>query len=264
MLSLHCIEIPSSRLDAPCLLILHGLLGEGGNWKGIAGRMSDQYHRVLVDLVNHGNSFHIEERMSYGLMAEQVYALIQEHPLMQNSVVLLGHSMGGKVGMRLALEHPDVVRALIVLDIYPQTYPKMHSSILEGMLKIAKLGVATRKEAEEIFTDYEPERQVRAFILKNLIKDADGSMKWKCNVESIVRSYPNICSWEPVTGVYEGPCTAIYGTRSEYRQEEGLKCFFSHFPNAEERPIEQAGHWVHADQPTAFLQSINLLLANLL
>ncbi len=260
MQSLYTKEVRSSFDSAPCIVILHGLLGEGANWQSIAQKLPERFHRVMVDIVNHGASFHSDTPTSYAMMAEHVRKLMQNHSLMQQSVILLGHSMGGKIAMRIALEYPSLIDALIVVDMFLQVYPPSHNRILEGMQKISAAEVASRSEAEVILKEYEPDKISRGFILKNLIKNADGHMHWKCNLSGIATSYSYIRSWEPIEAVSHHPCIQICGATSSYRQEEGEKRFYHHFPDAQLIEIEDAGHIVHFDQQQIFLSSVNQFL----
>jgi esterase len=171
--------------------------------------------------------------------------------------------MGGKVAMQLALEHPDDVRALVALDIAPRTYEPSHVALMEALQSLDLSSISSRSEADEALAYDIPSKPVRAFLLTNLVKDGE-SYRWRLNLDALRADYENILSWQG-KGSYDGPALFLGGDRSKYLQEErDGELVGEHFPSATIKIIEEAGHWLHSDQPdevrehlTAFLTALS-------
>ncbi|MFA6259863.1 MAG: alpha/beta fold hydrolase [Bacteroidia bacterium] len=236
------------------LLILHGFLGSLDNWHTLATALGEAGFVVFaIDQRNHGKSPHTREH-SLQLMADDVKDFCQQQQL--NSVILLGHSMGGKVAMRFALDHPEKVARLIVADIAPRAYkPGAHDEVFKAIFNVQLDKIATRKEAEEQMKAWLGDFGTRQFILKSLERTESG-FKWKFNIETLYREYNQaILAVENDTPV-NVPALFIRGALSLYVREEDKSGIIQLFPQAQFETIENAGHWLHADQPALFLAKI--------
>lgn len=241
------------------VIILHGLFGSAENWQTIARLLAGNYHVVAVDLRNHGESPHAPE-MSYAAMAADVIETVDEIGF--ESVHLVGHSMGGKVAMTAALIHPDRVRSLCVVDIAPKVYPPHHREILDAMQALEDADVRSRGEADEVLAAGIPEAAVRAFLLKSVRADDAGHYRWTLNRRAIAESYDEIAGWPPCEGTppgdgtYPGPTLFMRGALSDYVAEADVEAARTWFPAARLVTVEGAGHWVHAEQRSAFVQRL--------
>ncbi len=177
-------------------------------------------------------------------------------------IIVGGHSMGGKVAMQLALEHASLVRALVALDIAPRGYEPSHIELMDSLRSLDLSSVTTRGEADEALSAAIPSKPVRSFLLTNLVKDGN-SYRWRLNLEALRADYENIISWQG-SGTYDGPALFLGGDRSKYLQRErDEKVIARHFPNASIEIIEDAGHWLHSDQPDHVREHLSSFLASL-
>ena len=242
------------------LIILHGLFGSSDNWHSLARRFAEHFRVFTVDLRNHGNSPHTDV-MTYPVMAEDVREFMEQQRLSEAHV--LGHSMGGKVAMLLALRYPERVSKLVVEDIAPRAYPPVHREVLEGLQRVPLASLHDRRAAEAYLARTISEPMVRQFLLKYLVRDPrTGQFKWKFNLEAIVKNYDKIAGWPDVEGTYEGPTLFVRGERSPYIKETDWPLIQRYFPYARLVTIPGAGHWVHVDAPEPFLEVVtNFLLA---
>lgn len=243
----------------PVLISLHGLFGSQENLGMIHRSLSHEYCVHGLDLRNHGRSPQSPE-MTYSLMADDVLEYMDDQNLQK--VILLGHSMGGKVAMTLALKAPQRVSALVVIDIAPVTYRHHnHHDILDGLSSINLPKLQSRSEAEIQLSEYVPEKPVRQFLLKNLYRKKDGGFGWRVNLKSITAHYPEILAGQQSVSAFSGKTLFIKGSSSDYvlpeHQDETLKLF----PNAQVRVIAGAGHWVHAEKPELVSRTIQRFLA---
>lgn len=231
------------------VLILHGLFGFSDNWQTIAKALSDTHLVITPDLRNHGRSPHVSTH-SYPEMAEDVRLLMEQHWMFSASVV--GHSMGGKVAMQLALSHPEMVNRLVVVDMEPGVAEDNHSSIFHALLDLDLSKMPTRKDIEAYLTDRIPDAGTRQFLLKNVTREDDGRFTWKMNLPVLWRHYADVLaavSGEP----YTKPALFVRGSRSDYIKDKDIPLIKTLFPNAQIITIEGAGHWVHADKPNELL-----------
>ena len=231
------------------LVILHGMLGDSGNWHTLASTVFGKRFRVLtVDLRNHGRSPHSNE-FSYEVMVADLLELLDELDL--SSVHLLGHSMGGKTAMHFALAHPERVNDLVVVDIAPVDYPELHDRAFEALLAIDPAEFSSRDDIEVALSEYIEEIPVRLFLLKNVVH-RDGKYSWKMNLEAIHTGYSTlreaVLGWQP----FDGSTLFIRGGRSDYVLDEHEVSILTLFPNSEISTIEEVGHWVHAEAPERF------------
>jgi pimeloyl-ACP methyl ester carboxylesterase len=240
--------------DGPPLVILHGLFGSGGNWRRVARALACSHRVLSVDLRNHGASPWVDS-MSYLEMADDVLRLIEREGLSRPEVI--GHSMGGKVAMALALMYPQQVGRLTVVDIAPVTYADRLSVFAEAMRAIGTLGVASREEARQRLAERVPDAEVVPFLMQNLVA-RNAHFDWRLNLAAILAAIPALCAFpsELRTLRFTRPVQVIAGGRSDYVTQADGAAFRPMFPQARVEVIEEAGHWVHADRPEAFVAAV--------
>jgi len=238
------------------IIILHGLFGSSDNWLSIARVLGESHTVYSLDQRNHGQSEH-SDYFSYEIMAEDLREFIVEHNI-QNPVII-GHSMGGKVAMQFAVDHADMLKKLIVVDIAPKSYPVHHDTILEGLNSINMQTLASRNEADEQLSKYVPEIGTRQFLLKNIARTSEG-FAWKINLPVIETGIEQIGVGLEPNANYNGDTLFIRGRNSNYIKDEDQATLKHYFPNSELVTIENAGHWVHAEQPETFLTAIKAFI----
>lgn len=238
--------------DGPPLLILHGLFGSAMNWNWHAKKWADSFTVHALDMRNHGSSPHSDD-MDYPGMAADVIEYMDVADI--RSCFLLGHSMGGKVAMQLALEHPERVQALVVADIAPVSYEGEHDGIFEGLLAIDPLKTESRREADQVLAGHVDDELVRQFLLSNLVRDeskGSSGFRWRINLPVLERSYENLRAAPASDGKYLGPVLFLRGEHSAYIRQEHREAILSRFPKARVKTLMQAGHWLHAEKPESF------------
>lgn len=241
------------------VLILHGMLGMLDNWQNFGRILSRQHLVYLVDLRNHGNSGS-EEEMGYQAMAEDVKETMEAQWLYEGAIVI-GHSMGGKTAMQLALDHPDLVKALIVIDIAPVTYQGGHEKILAALNQVKLSSVDSRQAVFDELIDSIPNPRIVNFLMKNLSRKKDGSYQWKVNLRAITKNYNQLLGAPVYTNTpYEGPTLFVRGGQTQYISSDAEGRIGEWFPNNEIVTIQDAGHWVHADQPEQLGQIIETFI----
>jgi len=235
------------------LIILHGLFGSSDNWASIAKHIGDYYKVYTVDQRNHGQSPH-SDTFDYPSMAEDLYQFISDNNI--ENPVILGHSMGGKTAMTFALKYPELLRKLIVVDIAPRAYPPHHQDIIKGLNSININQVRNRKDADMMLSKYISEVGVKQFLLKNLYRDANGSFDWRINIPVISSKIENVGSQITAENPFSKPTLFIRGEASKYIQDNDAERIKQLFSRAQIKTIHNAGHWVHAEQPTAFVKML--------
>lgn len=233
------------------LLILHGLFGSGDNWRSVARLLADRHRVILCDLRNHGASGH-SPGMSYPEMAADLAETLDS--LQLEAAHIAGHSMGGKAAMRLALERPQRVRSLTVVDIVPKPYLPHHNSVLRALSALGSHAPNSRKEADGVLARHIDLPFVRAFLLKSVAPDTDGVYRWTLNAQAIQAGYEQISGWPELDATFAGPVLFVHGSMSDYIVEGDLERARQWFPAAELRDIAGAGHWVHADRRDQFCE----------
>lgn len=240
------------------IVIMHGMFGMLDNWQYVAKELAKEYMVFLVDLRNHGKSPHSED-FSYALMADDIRRFMEDNWLYEAKI--LGHSMGGKVAMQLALEEPDMVEQLVVVDIAPKSYSGNHERIISAMQALPLRELASRSEAESHLRKSIPEEGIVQFLLKNLSRERAGGYRWKMNLPIIAAHYQEILANSLPEEQYEGPTLFVQGVNSKYINPAELADYQQYFPAAQIAPIANAGHWVHAEQPQEFLATLRKFFA---
>lgn len=245
--------------DGPPLVVLHGMFGSATNWRSIAQRLSAAARVYTVDLRNHGRS-PWSDRMTYPEMAEDVLRLFETERL--GRPMLMGHSMGGKTAMALALLAPEAISHLVVVDIAPVSYQDRMSTYVNAMLGIDVVHAATRNEIRRALSAQVPETGIVGFLMQNLV-ERNAHFDWRVNLPAISAAMQTLCSFpaELAQRRYEGPATAIAGQHSNYIAPADAAAFQPMFPTIAVESIADAGHWVHADRPDAFLDAVRRALA---
>ena len=236
------------------LLILRGLFGSSKNWQSHASQYAEQFQVVNVDLRNHGQSFHHPE-MNYKVMSDDVAALI-EH-LQLGPCQLLGHSMGGKVAMTLALRHRQLVDRLIVADIAPVAYFHDYDDLIDPIVALSLQDLQSRAQADQLLRSNIPEDQLRAFLLQNLVKQED-RWQWRVNWPVIKANMRELTAFDSDSEDWriDIPTVFISGALSDYIGEAEKAVISTHFSQAEIITLKAAGHWLHAEQPVAFSEQV--------
>lgn len=241
----------------PVLFILHGLFGTLDNWHNIARQLSGEFRVISVDQRNHGKSFHSDD-MDLELMAADLERLATHLGI--DTFHLLGHSMGGKVSLTFAQHYPGRIQKLIIADIAPKAYRSGHDLIFEAMLRLPLAELESRQDAEDALSRDIDQTGVRLFILKNIERRPEGGFRWKLNLDAIHRNYENILVSTEPPWPYGGEVLFIRGGRSHYITEEDMLQIPDLFPNVQFVTIPDAGHWLHADQPAAFIHHLEYFL----
>lgn len=238
--------------DMP-LIVQHGLLGSLDNWNTFAAKQKTERPVIAIDMRNHGDSPHVEG-MSYTQMMDDVLAVLDHLQLPE--VDLMGHSMGGKVAMWLALHHPQRVRNLIIVDIVPVTYPLQYDKLIRAMLEMPLADFKNRREADTWLAPTVKQPFERAFLLKNLGWDSNKKLIWQCNLGQIAAHYPDIASFPQTELTYPDNALFISGGQSAYVTAEGWQAALQRFPRAEHIVIQEAGHLPHVQTPDVFIKHV--------
>ncbi len=237
----------------PPLVIVHGLFGSGRNWGGIARALSGPREVVAVDLRNHGDS-PWQPTNAYPDLAADLAETIR--PI--GPVDLLGHSMGGKAAMWLALTAPALVNRLVVADIAPVAYAHDNTRHVATMQRVDPGTVASRAAADAIMAEAEPDAALRAFFLSSL--DLRGR-RWMLNLPVLGAEMPKIVGWPAVAGRFDGPTLFLSGADSHYVRADHRPAIKALFPRARFAKLAGAGHWLHVDRPRAFIETVAVFLA---
>jgi esterase len=233
-------------------IILHGLFGLSDNWAMLARSWSEHFEVHNIDLRNHGRS-PWSDNWSYKYMAEDVLEYLNAHNI--SSAFVLGHSMGGKVAMQLAVDHPKRIEKLIVVDIGPKKYPTHHRSIVDALKSIDFTQMEKRSDIEGALEPKIQDLGTRQFLLKNVHRTSDG-FAWRFNLNVIDQQLEEVGqSLEPDES-FDSPALFIRGGKSGYILDDDLPAIHRHFPLMELKTIEGAGHWVHAEKPKEILDVV--------
>jgi esterase len=252
---LAMIRHPATQPDAPALVIAHGLYGSGRNWGVIARRLADRRGVVAVDMRNHGDSPR-HATQSYPDMAADLAEVIES---LGPRVDLLGHSMGGKAAMQLALTQPHLVRRLIVADIAPVAYSHDQTRHARAMASVDLSRITTRAEAEAALAEGVDDPALRAFFLQSLDL-RQSPPRWKLNLAVLEAEMPKIVGWPATEGRFDGPALFLTGADSHYVLPEYRDTIRALFPKARFAKIPGAGHWLHAEKPREFEETVCVFL----
>lgn len=247
--------------EGPLVAFCHGLFGQGKNWTTIAKEVATDHRVLLVDMPNHGRS-PWRDHFDYVDVADQVAELFSA----DDPVALVGHSMGGKAAMVLALRHPELVERLCVVDVSPVVYEAKSefAGYIEAMLAVDLDRLERRGEADQALADAVPNSTVRSFLLQNL-RHHDGVWSWQPNLEVLGRDLAELGGW-PEDALahrppYEGPTLWVNGQDSDYVRPEYVEAMDRWFPRNRRVTIKNAGHWVHSEQPEVFTEVLRRFLA---
>ncbi|MEC5167471.1 esterase [Flavobacterium sp. PL11] len=235
------------------LLILHGFLGMSDNWKTLATQFASTFEVHTLDLRNHGRSLQSDE-FSYDIMAQDIFEYCQFQKL--KKVLIIGHSMGGKVAMLLAARHPALLNKLIVADIGPKFYPQHHQDILAGLNTVDFSIKPSRSDVEVILKNFISDFGTRQFLMKNLYWLEPGQLAFRFNLAVFNHSMDEIGVALPDDLVFDKPTLFIRGGNSKYILDSDFENIKKHFPNSSIATIENAGHWLHAENPAEFYQKV--------
>ena len=237
------------------LLILHGFLGMGDNWRTHGKNLAEKGYCVhLIDQRNHGRSFWSED-FNYKLMVEDLKFYMDHHQI--STTILLGHSMGGKTAMNFALRYSQLVEKLIIVDISPRYYPPHHENILAALMSLDFQVIRSRKRAEEQLSNYISDLGTRQFLLKNLHWLENGKLGLKINIEVLKNSGEAIGQAVSCDKVFDKPTLFMIGSNSNYVDKSSDNHMIkSYFLNTEMIEIKGAGHWPHAEQPKLFFDHL--------
>ncbi len=239
--------------DQP-LIILHGLFGLSDNWVTFARRIAMEGFEVFVpDQRNHGQSPH-SGNFNYLALTDDLFEFIDEHEIEQP--MLLGHSMGGKVVMRFALENPELVKKLVVVDIGTKAYPPRtkHIQIIKAMRQIDLEKVRNRRQVDEQLENLIPEQRIRQFVLKNLHRTTQNQFEWRLNIDGIETNLYDMFDAIEIGQTYRKPTLFIKGGASDYILLDDFDAIRKNFPYAEIVTIAGTSHWVHVETPERFYQ----------
>lgn len=240
------------------LLILHGFLGMSDNWKTLGTQFADLGYQVhMLDLRNHGRSFHTDI-FNYEVMMEDVVSYCKFHNL--TSISIIGHSMGGKVAMFLALNYPTLVHKLVVADIGPKYYKPHHQDILGGLNAVDFSQKPDRNQVEEVLTNYIPDFGTRQFLMKSLYWKEPGQLAFRFNLASFNANIEQIGTALPENNLFEKDTLFIRGGSSNYIVDADFEEIKRHFPHATLETIPNVGHWLHAENPKMFFEIVQQFL----
>ena len=242
----------------PKIVFLHGLLGSSRNWRSVCKSLSEERHTFALDLRNHGKSFHSED-ISIRDMADDLLRWLDDMGL--QSVVLCGHSLGGKVAMRFASDHPERIDKLVVVDIAPRDYPpEHHVPTLDAMLGLDLGTLSSRKDADEVLSEAIPNWAFRQFLLSNLGQE-NSELAWKSNLRSLRNSIGDL-STNPLSESdrYDGPTLFVRGGKSGHVRSEHFPLIKKHCPESRITDIPEAGHDAHVEDRKGFVQAMRSFL----
>ena len=248
----YTIHKPENPISNTPVVLIHGLFGDLNNL-GILGRDLQQYFNTIqIDVRNHGDSFR-SSQMEYQQMASDVISLVKS--IGYNSVILIGHSMGGKIAMAATEIAPNFIEKIVIIDIAPVAYQvRRHDEIFAALEAVLQEKAKTRQEATLIMRDYIKENGVIQFLLKSFRQG-----EWKFNLLSLKDNYEQIIGWKTVPS-WDKPVLLIPGGNSPYVKAEYKEQIAAQFPKAKAWVVADAGHWVHAEKPDHVLRAIHHFL----
>ena len=237
------------------MIIIHGLYGISDNWVNHARILAENYKVYIPDMRNHGQSWH-SNFFNYEVMAEDITEFIELHEI--ENPVIMGHSMGGKIAEKFALDNPDLVNKLIVIDMSMRQYNLrvFHSKIINAMLDIDFKTVKSRKEVDDYLSKTIEDSRIRLFVMKNLYWTERKSLSWRLNLRAIIDNIDAIFEGINSSQTFANPSLFIRGEKSDYVKDSDFIEIQKHFTNSLLKTIPNAGHWVQADQPELFMDEV--------
>lgn len=243
--------------EGPPVVILHGLFGSLENWAYVAQQLAPEFRVFSVDQRNHGRSPHHDE-MSFPVLAADLATFLDHHDL--ERVHVLGHSMGGKAAMEFALQFPERVERLVVVDIAPRAYGQRHDGIFRALLGLKLEQFSTRGEVEAALEPEIPDLSVRRFLVKGLAQHAPGTLSWRFNLRVLHERYAELNKALDGGRSCNAPAFFVRGAESDYVEDKDWPQIRQLFPRAELETIASASHWLHAEQAEIFIKHIREFL----
>lgn len=246
--------------SGPAFLVLHGLFGVSDNWVTFGKRIASDFRVIIPDLRNHGQSPH-SNHFDFPAMEEDILELIEEEVPIEK-VLLMGHSLGGRLAVNIALHHPELIRKLVVVDISLRKYPprREHLELIGAMRSVDLSAVRSRQEVEEHLKERVPNQRLRQFLQKSIYWQDRNRLGWRLNLPVISENLPALFESSDLSGTFRGPVLFIRGGRSDYISDNDQPGIKEKFPDAELVTIPSAGHWVHADAPGEFFTVVSSFL----
>ena len=239
-------------------LILHGLFGMGDNWITLGKKWTGDHREVhLLDLRNHGKSFH-SETMNYSLLSEDLLNYIEYYML--SNPILLGHSMGGKSAMHFSLHHPDIVKSLIVIDIAPRSYPVHHQKIISSIKHVPINTMKSRRDLNNFLQENIDGPEIRGLLYKNSYHDEKNGFSFRFYLPGIENNYEELISTQNIGKIYNGRTLFLRGDESNYITNRDFSEIQNIFPRSEIITITKSGHWIHADNPKMVYEEVDRFL----
>ncbi|MCL1126344.1 alpha/beta fold hydrolase [Shewanella surugensis] len=238
-----------SSAQGPVVVLIHGLFGDLDNLKALGKVLESQYQVLRIDVPNHGKSEH-GVAMDYPSLAKKVIDLLDEQGI--DSVHLVGHSMGGKIAMAMALDFPTRINSIVIADIAPVAYASSNTKhVLETILSVPLSQIKDRREAQAYLMKHGVDGHTALFLLKSLVRQ-NQHFAWKMDIAQLRQSYNDIIDWPYQQKKYTGPSLCIRGEQSDYVKKEYTNDIVRQFPTIQAKTILDAGHWLHAQKPTFF------------
>ncbi len=237
------------------VIILHGLFGMLDNWQQFAKQLANNYTVYILDIRNHGKSPH-SDIFNYDVMSEDLVLFLEKNNITKPS--LIGHSMGGKLALKFAINRPKLLDKIIVIDIGIKKYNPRHTSILTALNSLNLNSFASRDEIDKAISVMIKDRKIRQFLLKNIARNkSESGYHWKMNISAITKGYPNIIDKIDFPNNFEKNCLFIKGENSDYIPEADKNDIRKHIPNARFTTIPKASHWVHVENSQLLLKVVN-------
>jgi esterase len=235
------------------LVILHGLLGSTDNWRSMSRRLGAHYKVFAIDLRNHGRSPH-SDIFDYDVMTADLREFMEQQALRR--IMLLGHSMGGKVAMQFAIDYSEQVDKLVIVDIAPKPYEPSQRYLLKALRSLDLTRYKSFADVDAALAAKVSSESLRQFLLKNLARDENGRLRWKIHLAAIDRNYDKLL-WElSPERSFNKPTLFIRGGRSNNIEDDDTRLIRQMFPQAEIATLPEAGHWIHVDAPEEFFQTV--------
>jgi esterase len=238
-------QIHSDSPDKPWIMLIHGLFGSMDNLSALRRQFTESFQVLSIDLPDHGKSA-FTQTFSFVQYANLISELLDRLEIKQLSIV--GHSLGGKVAMQLALNQHELISHLIVLDIAPVAYTPRHSNVFQGLNNVVLADLTSRKEADIALSEYIEDSSTKQFLLKSLYNE-NYVWNWRFNLALLQKDYTKLSAAITSDDPYMGPVLFIKGEHSDYILLEHKQAVLQLFPNSQSKMISGTGHWIHAEKP---------------